>query len=359
MMSIEESKEWTIKEFAGYKIRQRNDGKYRAGDMCAVGGKMWKNYYQNKQTKEFLDELESVAGIPATELIQTIQGGDPKKQGTWVHPRVAIHLAQWISAKFAVQVTDWVLRFMSGDLSLVREVVQRHDEINNTESKVCIDTMSRELIEAKTQNQEYVQQIQVFKSLNSNLENQVKRLTDETKKMVDETKRLHSLRCPYCTKMYSSPNGLTTHIRKHCDDNHRRQFRAIVDFDKFKSWCKFVVGDWKNISEEYEFNYILTAQKWETDEPKIKLKSDDKKSKNIMFDVTLNDSRWQFLELINKKISVPLKLLLESNSLQMFNENKHTFEVYIDAVTENAELLKYKELHNLLHKDEVEDEDED
>jgi len=28
--------------------------------------------------------------------------------GTWVHPRVAIHVAQWISPQFAVKVTEWV-----------------------------------------------------------------------------------------------------------------------------------------------------------------------------------------------------------------------------------------------------------
>jgi hypothetical protein len=35
-------------------------------------------------------------------------------QGTWVHPQVAIHLAQWLSPKFAVQVTKWVYEWMSG-----------------------------------------------------------------------------------------------------------------------------------------------------------------------------------------------------------------------------------------------------
>jgi hypothetical protein len=34
--------------------------------------------------------------------------------GTWVHPQVAIHLAQWLSAKFAVQVSRWIYEWMSG-----------------------------------------------------------------------------------------------------------------------------------------------------------------------------------------------------------------------------------------------------
>jgi hypothetical protein len=35
-------------------------------------------------------------------------------QGTWVHPQVAIHLAQWCSAEFAVKVSQWVYDWMSG-----------------------------------------------------------------------------------------------------------------------------------------------------------------------------------------------------------------------------------------------------
>ena len=90
------------------------------------------------------------------------------------------------------------------------------------------------------------------------------------------------------------------------------------------------------------------------EQPKIKLIHDNKKRKNIIFNITLNDSRWQFLELINKTISVPLELLMEQNSLQMFNENNHTFEIYIDAIAPNAELLKYQELYDLYHNDQEE-----
>lgn len=43
-----------------------------------------------------------------------MKGGDIRFQGTWVHPQVAINLAQWLSAKFAVQVSQWVFDWMSG-----------------------------------------------------------------------------------------------------------------------------------------------------------------------------------------------------------------------------------------------------
>lgn len=55
-----------------------------------------------------------MAGIPATRLILSISGGTPHLQGTWVHPQVAVHLAQWLSPRFSVLVTRWVTDWMSG-----------------------------------------------------------------------------------------------------------------------------------------------------------------------------------------------------------------------------------------------------
>ncbi|MGK7903861.1 MAG: KilA-N domain-containing protein [Hormoscilla sp.] len=35
-------------------------------------------------------------------------------QGTWVHPEVAIDLAQWLSPQFRIMVNRWIREWMSG-----------------------------------------------------------------------------------------------------------------------------------------------------------------------------------------------------------------------------------------------------
>ena len=96
-------------------ISQRvTDGYVNATAMCKAVGKRWSHYFENITTKAFIQELSSVVGIPANGLVQTITGGIPHLQGTWVHPQVAIHLAQWLSPKFAVLVSQWVMEWMSG-----------------------------------------------------------------------------------------------------------------------------------------------------------------------------------------------------------------------------------------------------
>lgn len=102
----------------GAVIYQRPaDGYINATAMCQASGKRWNDYGRLATTGSFLDALKTDTGIPVTELVQSVSGGEPRLQGTWVHPQVAIHLAQWCSAEFAVKVSQWVYDWMNGKSS--------------------------------------------------------------------------------------------------------------------------------------------------------------------------------------------------------------------------------------------------
>jgi hypothetical protein len=95
-------------------VLRQKDGYINATAMCKAAGKEFKHYNANATTKAFLDALSAEVGIPTAELVISITGGTPTLQGTWVHPQVAINLATWCSATFAVQVSKWVYDWMSG-----------------------------------------------------------------------------------------------------------------------------------------------------------------------------------------------------------------------------------------------------
>lgn len=98
-------------------ISQRiTDGYINATAMCRSAGKKINDYGRLSTTQAFLNELSTETGIPATELVQSVRGGESHLQGTWVHPQVAIHLAQWLSPRFAVLVSKWVFEWMSGTM---------------------------------------------------------------------------------------------------------------------------------------------------------------------------------------------------------------------------------------------------
>ncbi|WP_279597960.1 KilA-N domain-containing protein [Methylobacterium sp. J-067] len=69
---------------------------------------MRSRYWEARASKDHAQALSSALGIPIAELIPLLSGGDPRLQHTWVHPQVAIHLAQWLSPAFAEKVAGWV-----------------------------------------------------------------------------------------------------------------------------------------------------------------------------------------------------------------------------------------------------------
>lgn len=98
-------------------IQQRiMDGYINATALCKAVNKNLADFARLKTTNEFLKELSFDMGIPISVLIQVVRGGNPQLQGTWVHPQVAINLAQWASPKFAVAVSKWVFEWMNGNI---------------------------------------------------------------------------------------------------------------------------------------------------------------------------------------------------------------------------------------------------
>jgi hypothetical protein len=117
-----EAREWN-----GCAIQRRQaDGFVNATAMCRAGGKRWNHYASNERTREYICALAAsvgaqtpcaavVAGFPASGihgLIHVIKGGSPELQGTWIHPRLAVDLARWISPSFAVWMDGWFLEAM-------------------------------------------------------------------------------------------------------------------------------------------------------------------------------------------------------------------------------------------------------
>ena len=99
-----------------------------------------------------LNELSINMGIPILELFVKSVGGN--HSGTWVHRKVAIHLAQWLSPSFAVQVSNWldeltlrleekkkVLETKENEIKkMIEETKQFQDSLNTKEEKLTKNT---------------------------------------------------------------------------------------------------------------------------------------------------------------------------------------------------------------------------
>jgi hypothetical protein len=144
-----------LHDFDGYEIRQRSsDGFIKATDMCKAGKMKWTHYYRTKTAKLFIKELKSELLI-SNSLIQSNRSGKYENRGTWVHPRIAIHLAQWISSKFAVEVTGWVMEWT---------------KFNETNTIILLSSMSNLKIDEPRKNRERKVQTYLHDKLGGSVE---------------------------------------------------------------------------------------------------------------------------------------------------------------------------------------------
>lgn len=95
----------------GHQIDQRRaDGYVNATALCKAAGKVWNDYWRLDATQEFVKALEDNTGQNRNILVQATRG---RTGGTWVHPDLAVNLAQWCSPRFAVQVSRWVRELLT------------------------------------------------------------------------------------------------------------------------------------------------------------------------------------------------------------------------------------------------------
>jgi hypothetical protein len=103
--------------FNGVVIVSRSDGRVNATQLCKAGDKQLNDWLRLETTKQLIKVLESKTGIPVLDLIEINKGGN--HIGSWIHPDLAIQLAQWISPSFALQVSEWVRTlFTDGNVSI-------------------------------------------------------------------------------------------------------------------------------------------------------------------------------------------------------------------------------------------------
>lgn len=124
-----------IRSWNGKTIRQREDGYLSLTDMAQACSKRVFNWERLDSTKEYLEalSLRHYSDLSNGNLIEIIQGGTPKNQGTWGYRKVALRFAQWLSPDFAIQVDEWVEELLlTGKVTLDQATVERQKRIIGT-----------------------------------------------------------------------------------------------------------------------------------------------------------------------------------------------------------------------------------
>jgi len=100
-------------EYGTMTVLFQTDGFINATAIAKQFGKKTEHYLRTDETKAYIAALQkylfptknSVTLKRVTEQNQLVivrQGGIPAEQGTWLHPKLTIHFARWLSADFSV-----------------------------------------------------------------------------------------------------------------------------------------------------------------------------------------------------------------------------------------------------------------
>jgi hypothetical protein len=134
-------------------VCRESDGYIDITNLCKAGGKKFNDWYRLTKSKDFLrilderiksedqkdmqtgiltsietkseDHKDMQAGIAVCMELIKIEQTSTTNKGTWVHPKIAINIAQWISPSFDLDVAEWVHQLLI--LGYVK-LTDKHDD---------------------------------------------------------------------------------------------------------------------------------------------------------------------------------------------------------------------------------------
>lgn len=102
-------------DYEGQAVRFNADGWLHATEIAERFGKRPNDWLSLPSTIEYLEALNrrTVTGSSGNAWSMTRRGG--KNQGTWLHPKLAVAFARWLSVDFAVWCDEQVDALLRGE----------------------------------------------------------------------------------------------------------------------------------------------------------------------------------------------------------------------------------------------------
>ena len=99
---------------------------------CFPGKKM-NNFLRNQATKDYINAASRNSGIPVSELLVVVKGGNDKNsQGTWMHKNLALEFARWLSPDFAIWCNRKIKELLTNGVVTLRDENIQLRQINSS-----------------------------------------------------------------------------------------------------------------------------------------------------------------------------------------------------------------------------------
>lgn len=99
----------------GFELLVMNSNGYINGaKLCSQGGKTFRFWLRVTEVKALINKIGKILSLSKDKLLILINGGRVDKydiRGTYIHPKLVIHLATWVSNGFKVKIAEIVDRW--------------------------------------------------------------------------------------------------------------------------------------------------------------------------------------------------------------------------------------------------------
>ena len=94
------------------------------------------DWLKTKEVKRYLEAFSRSDNFPNGDLVVVIQGGNNKKaQGTWIHKKLIIAFARWLSPDFAVWCDSVIEEILKGEMQ-ISQPAKRTDLISVSKTEL-------------------------------------------------------------------------------------------------------------------------------------------------------------------------------------------------------------------------------
>ena len=107
--------------FGNIAVSFRADGFLNATVIASHFGKQARDYLKTEQTQQYITALAENLSVKTkiltkeNQIVIVKRGGS--EQGTWLHPKLAIHFARWLDPKFSVWCDEQIEALLNGNVS--------------------------------------------------------------------------------------------------------------------------------------------------------------------------------------------------------------------------------------------------
>lgn len=239
----------------GLVVEQRiADGFINGTAMCVAYGKEIKHWFGNQSTIDLILALAEDLGLKSKgrisddsgisivsdvypELVLTKRGSPANGGGTWLHPDLAMQLAQWCNPVFAIQVSRWVREWI---ILLEKKKQAEIEKLNELKAiKACV------LPEAKKWEAQFPPEFwEKLKLITGKSQPACSWLTQyiysRFPKGVHKTITSQNPRNDNGNRKYKTHQFLTTDVGISALELYRAQFIAVMDISPVGNYSLFV-----------------------------------------------------------------------------------------------------------------------